>query len=310
MGNSPVTLNKKPFLKKLMSEKHYLLMLLIPFIFMIIFRVVPIAGNVIAFRRFRGGGPIFGDQWVGLTNFRMFMGDPMFWAAFRNSVILAIINLIVNFTTPIILALLINEVKNKTFRRIVQTISYLPRFLATVIVIGIFRELLSMEFGLVNHVIQLFGGSAIHFMNMPEWYRFIFVYSQNWQFVGFTSIIYLAALTSIDPQLYEAADLDGANRLQRIWHVSLPGIRITVIYMMLLAIGQMLNFGLDRALLLYTPGNSATSDIIETYVFRFGISQNRYSYATAVGMFGGLIGVSLLATANYLSKKFADVGFY
>ena len=302
--------NKKSLLKRLNKDKHYLMMLAIPFMLMLIFRVVPIIGNIIAFRRFRMGGPLLGDRWIGLQHFQTFMGDPLFWDAFRNSVVLALINLGIGFPAPIILALLINEIPDGPFKRVTQTITQLPRFLATVIVIAILREMLAMETGIINQAIMALGGEAIHFLNRPEWFRTLFVGSATWQWVGFTSIIYLAALTGVDPQLYEAASIDGAGRLKKIIHISIPGIQITIIYMMLLAIGQMLNFGLDRALLLYTPSNAATADIIETYVFRIGLERNRFSYATAVGLFGSIIGVTLLTTSNYFSKKFADIGFF
>jgi len=301
---------RKPFLARLNKDKHYLLMLVIPFTLMFIFRVLPIIGNVIAFRRFRMGGPLLGDRWIGLQHFQTFLSDSLFWDAFSNSVTLAVLNLGIGFPAPIILALLINEIPNGPFKRLTQTITQLPRFLATVIVIAILREMLAMETGIINQAIVALGGDAIHFLNRPEWFRLLFVGSATWQWVGFTSIIYLAALTGVDPQLYEAASIDGAGRLKKIIHISLPGIQITLIYMLLLSIGQMLNFGLDRALLLYTPSNAATADIIETYVFRIGIEHNRFSYATAVGLFGSIIGVTLLTTSNFLSKKFADIGLF
>jgi len=301
---------KRPLLKRLKKDKHFLLMLSVPFMLMMIFRVTPIIGNVIAFRRFRLGGPLLGDQWVGLRHFEMFLNDPLFWSAFQNSVILAVINLAIGFPAPIILALLINELPNGLFKRFTQGITQLPRFLATVIVVSILIEMLALETGIINQAIVYFGGSAIHFLNRPEWFRTLFVGSATWQWVGFSSIIYVAALTGVDTELYEAASMDGANRFRKMWHISLPGIRITVVYMMLLSIGQMLNLGLDRALLLYTPLNASTADIIETYVFRIGLEHARFSYATAVGFFGSIIGVTLLVTSNYLSKKFADIGFF
>ena len=302
--------DKRSLWKRINKDKHYLLMLAIPFVLMMVFRVLPIIGNVIAFRRFRMGGPLLGDRWIGLQHFQTFLSDSLFWDAFRNSVTLAVINLGIGFPAPIILALLINEIPDGPFKRVTQTITQLPRFLATVIVIAILREMLAMETGIINQAIVALGGEAIHFLNRPEWFRTLFVGSATWQWVGFTSIIYLAALTGVDPQLYEAASIDGAGRLKKIIHISIPGIQITIIYMMLLAIGQMLNFGLDRALLLYTPSNAATADIIETYVFRIGLEHNRFSYATAVGLFGSIIGVTLLTTSNYFSKKFADIGFF
>jgi len=308
--SKPYVAPKKPLWARIKKDRHYLLMLVIPFTLMMIFRVTPIIGNVIAFRRFRMGGPLLGDRWIGLQHFQTFLSDSLFWDAFTNSVTLALMNLSIGFPAPIILALLINELPAGPFKRLTQTITQLPRFLATVIVIAILREMLAMETGIINQAIMFFGGEAIHFLARPEWFRTLFIGSATWQWVGFTSIIYLAALTGVDPELYEAASIDGAGRFKKMMYISIPGIKITIVYMLLLSVGQMLNFGLDRALLLWTPSNAATADIIETYVFRIGLEHNRFSYATAVGLFGSSIGVTLLVTANWLSKKFANIGFF
>jgi len=303
--------NRKPSIGvRLRRDKHYLLMLLIPFVLMAVFRIVPIIGNVIAFRKYRMGGPLLGVSWVGLQYFNMFISDPQFWRAFINSLTLSLLNLAVNFPIPIVFALLVNEIGNSFFKRLTQTVSYLPRFLATVIVVGILREMLSPNGGLVNQMITALGGHSIYFMNDPAWYRTIFVGSDAWQFTGFYAIIYLAALPGIDPGLYEAAEMDGAGRFRKMWHITLPGIRTTVIYMLLLTIGYMLSIGYDKSVLLYTPANAPTSDIIETLVYRMGLMQNSYSYSAAVGLFSSVIAVVLLSSSNYLSKKFADTGFF
>ncbi|SLM98180.1 Xylose ABC transporter, permease component [Corynebacterium xerosis] len=197
-----------------------------PLIFLAIFRYLPMLGNVIAFRRFRPGGNIFGDEWVGMLYVDMFIHDPAFWNVFTNTVIIGGMTLVVCFPLPIILALMLNEVRRTHFKKIVQSISYLPHFLSVVIVVGMVYQLLSLQ-GTVNQITEAFGGDAVSFLQKPEWFRFIYVASEAWQTVGWGTILYLAALTAVDDGLYEASRIDGANRWQQTWHVTIPGIRPT-----------------------------------------------------------------------------------
>ena len=301
---------KKPFLKRLKKDKYLLMMLILPFALIIVFRIMPIVGNVIAFRRYNLGGSMFGETWQGLRYFNQFMTEPQFWVAFKNSFILSVMGLVINFPLPIIFALLLNEIHNTLFKRVTQTFSYLPRFLSTVIVVGMMREIFSLDGGVVNRLITYLGFEAVYFMNDPSWYRFIFIGSSTWQFTGINAIIYLAALTSINPELYESAEMDGAGRFTKMIHISIPGILPTIVYLLLLSVGSLMANGFDKPVLLYTPSNAATSDIIETYTYRMGLEGNRFSYSAAVGLFGSIIAVSLLASSNAISKKLSGISFY
>ena len=203
-----------------------------------------------------------------------------------------------------------NEIRNSAYKRLTQTISYLPRFIATVVMVGMLRQILSPNDGIVNIILGWFGINPIYFLNEPSWYRFMFVFTDTWQFTGWNTIIYLAAFSNINMELYESAGIDGAGRLKQIIHITIPGIMPTILILLLLSIGHLLSRGFDKALLLYTPGNSSTSDIIETFVYRLGFVQNSYSYSTAVGLFGSLLGVFLLTSANTLSRKFTDTSLF
>lgn len=275
---------------------------LLPVIFLVIFRYVPMLGNVIAFRRFRPGGSIFGEEWVGLRYVKMFIEDPSFWHVFANTAILGGLTMIFGFPLPIILALMLNEVRKKRFKKIVQSISYLPHFLSVVIVAGMVMQLLSLQ-GTVNQIIRAVGGNGIPFLQRAEWFRTIYVGSEIWQTVGWGTILYLAALTTIDDSLYEAAAIDGAGRLRQTWHVTLPGIRPTMITLLILNIGSFLAVGFEKVLLLYSPLTYSTADVISTYLYRVGLMANNLSYAAAIGLFQALIGLAMVMTANLVSRR-------
>ena len=275
---------------------------MLPVIFLLIFKYVPMLGNIIAFRRFRPGGSIFGDEWVGLHYVQMFINDPTFWRVFTNTLILGALTLVIVFPLPIILALMLNEVRVRKFKRIVQTVSYLPHFMSIVIVAGIVLELTSLN-GSINQLIEALGGEGISFMQQPDWFRQIYVGSEIWQTVGWGTILYLAALTTIDDQLYEAARIDGAGRWRQTWHVTIPGIRPTMIVLLILNIGSFMAVGFEKILLLYNPLLYPTADVIATYLYRVGIASGSYSYSTAIGLFEALIGLTLVLAANALSRR-------
>ncbi|GAA2273210.1 ABC transporter permease subunit [Glycomyces scopariae] len=282
---------------------------LVPLIFFAIFRYGPMIGNVIAFRKFRPGGSIFGDEWVGLRYIEMFINDPTFWHVFANTAILGGLTLLVCFPLPIALALLLNEVRKQHFKKIVQSISYLPHFLSIVIVVGMVMQLLSLE-GTVNQIIGAFGGEAIPFIQRPEWFRTIYVGSEAWQTVGWGTILYLAALTTIDESLYEAARIDGAGRWRQTWHVTLPGIRPTMITLLVLNIGSFLNVGFEKVFLLYNPLTYETADVISTYLYRVGLMSNNLSYAAAIGLFQALIGLVMVLSANLVSRRITGTSLW
>ena len=292
-------------------RKHWQLYTLValPLVFLLIFRYLPMAGNVIAFRRFRPGSSIFGDEWVGLHYVQMFLSDPNFWRAFWNTVILGGLTLIVIFPLPIALALMLNELRSRKFKRVVQTISYLPHFMSIVIVAGFVYQLTALD-GTVNQIIRAFGGDAISFMQEPGWFRQVFVTSEIWQTVGFGTILYLAALTTIDDQLYEAARIDGANRWKQTWHVTLPGIRPMIVVLLVLNIGTFMAVGFEKVLLLYNPLTYPTADVLDTYVYRVGLATGQYSYAAAIGLFNAIIGLVLIFTANTISRRLTGASLW
>ena len=283
--------------------------LIVPVIFLLIFRYLPMAGNVIAFRRFRPGSSIFGDEWVGLHYFEMFVSNAQFWNVFWNTVILGALTLLVCFPLPIVLALLLNELRSRRFKRIVQTISYLPHFLSIVIVAGIVFQLTSLD-GTINQIVTALGGDPISFMQRPEWFRSIYVTSEVWQTVGWGTILYLAALTTIDEQLYEAARIDGANRWQQTWHITLPGIRPTMVVLLILNIGTFMAVGFEKVLLLQNPLIYSTGDVISTYLYRVGIESAQFSYATAIGLFEAVIGLVLVLSANFISRRLVGASLW
>ncbi|MFF0341903.1 ABC transporter permease [Kribbella sp. NPDC004875] len=284
-------------------------MAILPVVFLLVFRYAPMLGNVIAFRRFRPGGSILGDEWVGLRYVRMFIQDPSFWHVFANTAILGGLTMVVTFPLPIVLALMINEVRRSHFKKIVQSITYLPHFLSVVIIAGMTIQLLSAT-GTANQLITAFGGEAIPFLQRPEWFRTIYVGSEVWQTVGWGTILYLAALTTIDDSLYEAAAIDGASRLRQTWHVTLPGIRPTMITLLILNIGSFLAVGFEKVLLLYNPLTYSTADVISTYLYRVGLMSNNLSYSAAIGLFQALIGLAMVLSANTISRRLVGASLW
>lgn len=282
---------------------------LLPLLYFAIFRYVPMAGNVIAFRRFRPGDSIFGSEWVGLRYVEMFINDPVFWNVFRNTLVLGVLTLVIVFPLPIILALMLNELRSARFKKMVQTITYLPHFMSIVVVAGLVFQLTSIR-GTINQVLTGLGGDSISFMQRADWFRTIYVGSEIWQTVGWGTILYLAALTTIDPQLYEAAKVDGAGRLRQTWHVTLPGIRPTMIVLLILNIGTFMAVGFEKILLLYNPLLYPTADVIATYLYRVGIAGGNFSYGTAIGLFEAIIGLTLILSANAISRRLVGTSLW
>jgi putative aldouronate transport system permease protein len=280
-------------------------LLVLPIFYLIIFKYGPMAGNIIAFRKFVPGGSVFGEEWVGMHYINMIINDPTFLKVFKNTIILSGLTLLITFPAPIIFALLLNELQSIKFKRFIQTASYLPHFFSIVIVAGMVLEIVSIN-GSINAIVEFFTGETISFIQKPEWFRTIYIGSEIWQGLGWGAILYLAALTGISDELYEAAKIDGANRWKQTIHITLPGIKPTIITLLILNIGNLLVVGFEKILLLYNPLNYATSDVIATYVYRVGLESSNFSYATAIGLFEGIIGLILVFSANYISKKLTD----
>lgn len=303
------TAHKRSWANDLRRDWQLYVLALLPVIYLLIFRYVPMFGNVIAFRKFRPGGSIFGEYWVGMRYINMFINDAQFWHVFRNTVILGGLTLLVCFPLPIILALMLNEVRQRHYKKLVQSISYMPHFLSIVIVVGMVMQLLSLQ-GTFNQIGEWFGQEPQAFLQKAHWFRPIYVISEAWQTVGWGTILYLAALTTVDDSLYEAAEIDGANRWRQTWHVTLPGIRPTMMTLLILNIGSFLNVGFEKVLLLYSPLTYSTADVISTYLYRVGLVSNNLSYAAAIGLFQAIIGLVLVLGANLLSRRLVGTSLW
>ena len=286
-------------------------MFLFPVIYYIIFRYIPMFGNILAFRKYYAGGSIFGQGPLTLKYFRQFITAKPFWDAFRNTLVLNGLYLLFRFPLTLIFALLLNEIRNLHWKKFVQTVSYLPHFISMVIVCGMIKELLSTS-GPVNDIIAQLGGEKINFIALAEWFRTIFVASGVWQSLGWGTILYLAAMSGINPSLYEAATVDGANHFQQVLHVTIPCILPTIATLLILDIGGLVGSGgaFEKVYLLYSPLTYETSDIVSTYVFRMGIESGSINFATAVGLFEGLINLVLLTCANFVSRKVANTSLW
>lgn len=297
---------KKPLARRLhadLKKNGCLYLMLIPVIaFFLIFHYYPMYGAQIAFRNFRPALGIQGSPWVGLKHFISFFNGRYFSRVVGNTLSISLKNLLFGFPAPILLALMINEVRNNTYKRCVQTISYLPHFVSQVVMCGLLFEFCSYT-GLFNDVRALFGLEPILFLQQPEMFQTIYVASDIWQGVGWGSIIYLSALTSIDQEQYESAKLDGAGRLKQIWYITLPNLLPTIMIMLILRIGQMMNIGSEKVLLLYNPLTYEKADVISTFVYRKGILEASYSFSAAVGLFNSVINFLLLVTVNFISRK-------
>jgi putative aldouronate transport system permease protein len=280
-----------------------------PLLFFAVFRYLPMIGNVIAFRQYLPGGPLFGTQWVGFYYFDLVVHDPTFWHVFFNTLILGGLALLFGFPAPIILALLLNEVISRSGKRFVQSVSYLPHFLSTVVVAAIMMQGLDTN-GIVNQALGWVGHSPITFLDDPGWFRSVYVSSEVWQYAGWGSILYLAALTTIDPQLYEAARIDGASRWRQTWHITLPGLRPTMIVVLILNIGTFMAVGFEKILLIYNALTYPTADVISTYLYRVGIVSGSFSYAAAIGLFESVIGLTLVFAANTFARRVLGAGLW
>jgi putative aldouronate transport system permease protein len=286
---------------------RYLQLMIIPFlIYFIIFKYIPIYGVTIAFKDYKVVRGIAGSPWVGLRHFMTFFKGPYFVRLVRNTLLLNVYNLVFTFPLPIIFALLLNEVRPLIFKKFVQTVSYLPHFISLAAVIGMLVMFVSPGTGIVNKIITALGGEAIYFMAEPRWFRPLYVISGVWIGLGWSAIIYIAALAGVDVELYEAASIDGATRVKLMWHVSLPSIKNTVVVMLILRIGQMMSLGAEKVLLMYNELTFDTADVISTFVYRRGLQYAEYSFSTAVDVFNSIINIILLVTANSLSRKYAD----
>ena len=288
----------------------YYILLIPVLLYFLLFHYKAMYGVVIAFKDYRVLDGIMGSPWAGLKYFKRLFGSIVFYRVLGNTIIISLLRMAFGFPAPIVLALLLNEIRHMMFKRVVQTISYLPHFISWVVLGGIIRELLSPSRGAVNFLISLLGGKPIYFLASNEYFRAVLISTGIWQSVGWGSIVYLAAIAGISPELYQAARIDGANRLQQVVHITLPSIMPVMTIIFLLSLSRILNAGFDQIFNLYNPLVYKTADIIDTYVYRVGLINYEYSFATAVGLFKNVIGFALVIIVNFVTDRFSDYGLW
>lgn len=287
------------------------LMILPGVIYYIIFHYVPMYGILIAFQNYKLGSSMIAGPWVGFKHFITFFQHQYLFRLVKNTLIINIYQVLFSFPVPILLALMLNEVRNRKIKNFVQTVSYLPHFISMVAVAGMLTVLLSPENGIVNILlVNIFGIEPVYFLASTKWYRTVYILSDIWKTAGYGSVVYLAALSSVPLELYEAATLDGASRLQKTIHVSIPSILPTIIIMLILKLGGIMSLGVDKSLLLQTPITYGVSDVISTFVYRRGLENAEYSFASAVGLFNSVINALMLAGANAVSRKLSDTALW
>lgn len=297
-------------LVKDVKRNRYIYLMLAPVVaYYLVFHYMPMYGAQIAFRQFSPGKGIWGSPWVGLEHLRSFIKGFYFSRLVRNTLLISVLELLFAFPAPIILALLLNEVRWSVFKRAVQTITYMPHFVSLVVVVGIMVDFLARD-GLINNLLGSLGATATPFLQEPDWFRGLYVGSGIWQNVGWGSIVYLAALANIDPTLYEAAMVDGAGRFRQLWHITLPGIAPTIIILLILRIGNMMNVGYQKVILMYNPLTYETADVIRSYVYRKGILEFNFGYSAAVGLFNSVINFGLVILANNISRRVNETSLW
>ena len=302
----PFTVRAKKVFKKIWSDKLIYLMILPVVVYYVIFRYLPMAGISIAFYDYKILKGFSGSTFVGFKHFITFFSNPDFFKLLYNTIILNVYSLLFCFTAPIIFALLLNELRNKHFKKTVQTVSYLPYFLSTVVVVGMLYNLLSPTTGSINALLRSMGKDSINFLQEPKYFRPIYIISGIWQGIGWGSIVYLSALTSIDQELYEAAMVDGASRFKQVIHITLPSIKNTIIVMFILQVGNLMSVGFEKVFLLQQPTNYSVSEVLSTYIYKLGITNANYGLATAVGLFNSVVSLILVYFSTYLSKKYSE----
>ncbi|MDF2923076.1 MAG: protein lplB [Paenibacillaceae bacterium] len=298
--------------RKYVYRDRYLYLMLIPVAaYYILFKFAPLFGEIIAFKNYRIVDGIWGSEWVGLLQFERLFQSSDFLIVLRNTLLLNVYSLVFQFPMPIVLAVLLNEVKHEWFKKILQNMLYVPYFISWVVLGGIITAFLSPSTGVVNTVLHnLFGIEPIFFLANSHWWPFAYIFSGVWQSVGFGTILYMAAMSGIDPQLYEAAKMDGAGKLRQIWHITLPGIRSTIVILLILRMGNMMDVGFEQINVLQNPAVYNVSDVISTYVYRIGIMGTQYSLTTALGLFQSIISIILIVSTNKMIKAFGERGLF
>lgn len=302
---------QKEGLVKRFRKTFFLFLLFVPaLIYYIVFKYVPMWGISISFYKYSIFKGLAGSKFIGLRNFKVFFESPSFWSLTVNTLVLGIQSLLVTFPLTVLFALMLNEIRSLRFKKITQTVSYLPHFLSTVVICSLTISLLDPTQGAVNAIIKFFGGDPIYFMMESRWFRPIYLITEVWQGLGWGTIVYLAAISAVDPGMYEAARLDGAGRLRQIWSITLPSIAPTVSTMFILKVGHVMDASLEKVLLLQQPITYDVSNVLSTYVYQIGLQKGDYSLSTAAGLYTSLVNLVLLLTFNWLSKKVSDTGIF
>jgi putative aldouronate transport system permease protein len=296
--------------KRVKGKWDLYLLLLLPVAWYVVFKYVPMYGLQIAFRRFNPSLGILKSPWVGLRYFRQFFDSYYFWDIIYNTLSLSIYMLAIGFPIPILLALLINEIQSKKLKKTVQNITYIPHFLSVVVIVSMLNLFSNVDYGIFNRFFGFFGIEAVDYMAKAQYFQTLFVFSNVWQAMGFNSIIYIAALTAIDPTLYEAATIDGCSRFQKILHISLPGLLPTILILFIMRMGSLMEIGFEKVLLMQNPINMSRSEIISTFIYKNGIQKGQFSYSAAVGLFNALINFFLLIMSNTLVKRFTKTSLW
>ncbi|MDR6880992.1 sugar ABC transporter permease [Bacillus sp. 3255] len=310
----PGKANKQSYIRKLIRDvRHnpYLYLLALPgMVFFLFFKYVPMWGVIIAFQDYSPFAGISGSSWVGLEHFRTFFATPDFGTLLRNTLAINLLNLLFFFPLPLLLAIMLNELQSMIYKRLVQTVLYLPHFLSWVIIASLTFTLFAKGEGLVNHLLEAMGRERIGFLTNPDFFWVIVTLQSMWKEAGWGTIVFLAAIAGIDPQIYEAARMDGAGRLRQIWHVTLPALRGVVVILLILRLGDIMDVGFEQIFLMYNGAVSQVAEVFDTYVYRTGIQRGQFSYSMAVGLFKSLIGLILVLISNHIAKRLGQGGIY
>jgi len=294
---------RKKAKKSIKRHWQFYLLIIPPVLYFIIFKYIPMVNSVIAFKEYNVVEGIWKSQWAGLKYFKMFFQNPNFWTLVKNTFYLSVYTLAVSFPIPIILAILLNEIRQGVFKRTVQMVTYAPYFISTVVIVSMLTLILSPRLGILNDLLEIVGFESINFLGDANKFRSVYVWSEVWQHTGYSAIIYIAALAGVNPELYEAAKVDGASRLQKIIHIDIPSIMPVMVIILILNVGNIMAIGFEKVYLLQNPQNLMTSEIIPTYVYKTGLLNSNFSFATAVGLFNSVINLILLVSVNAIARK-------
>lgn len=296
--------------KRILKNWQIYLLLLLPLVYVITFHYIPMGGAIIAFKDYNVRQGIWGSEWAGLKYFKQFILSPNFFTLLKNTLGISLYSLIAGFPVPIILALFLNEVSHQWLKKTIQTITYAPHFISTVVMVSIITQILDPHMGIVNSLIKALGGTSINFMGEASMFKSIYVWSGVWQGMGYNAIIYIAALAGISPDLYEAAKIDGASRIKKMIHIDIPGIAPTIIILLIMNCGQIMNVGYEKVYLMQNNLNLSASEVISTYVYKVGLVQGQISFSTAVGLFNSVINFILLVIVNKISQKVSETSLW